>query len=277
MRRVFNTLLMLMMLILLIGCNRDASEDVYKDKETDVTDDTEPTTASDLTDSEDENPEDNEAPSESGEKDEPSDTSDENKMETPVDDVYEFASEPVEFDFSAFEGIEPLVVEDEETIGILQAYLEDFYFNYYFYEGVDKESGNIGADAMTLFALSYIMQYEREELRFDYENFILFIPADHVISVIQEYFYRQLDVFEGYEELGISYEDDMYSVIVEGGEWDVDLEVDTVEKLGDFTYLVKCNAVSKASGMVRETVEAVVDESHEGLVLINYIVDEAEE
>jgi len=198
--------------------------------------------------------------------------------ETPVEDVYEAASVPIDFDFKTLYGLEPVLVEDEILKEELQEYLKTFYFNYYFSQNVDTESGDIEIDAMTLFAVSYIMQHENEELKFDYESYKLYIPKEHVINVVQKYFHRQLDVFNTYETYDIGYEDDLYSVVVEDGKWDVDLSIASIEKLGDFTYKVVGELTSRTSGRVKERIEAIIDESHDGQhILINYIVLDIEE
>ena len=198
-------------------------------------------------------------------------------IETPAEDVYESASEPIDFDLSELEGIEATVVVDETITSEIYDYLKPFYFNYFFELGINEENGNVESDAMTLFALSYIVQNEYNELRFDPSTFMLYIPKEHVIEVVHKYFYRHLDVFNEYEDLKISFDNDVYEVFVPIDEWDVDLRVASVEQLGDFTYKVIGEAVSKSSDRVKEQIDVIIDKSKDGYVIINYETSEIEE
>lgn len=261
MKKTIILCLLFLMIISIVGCKKkNPSEDVYQNQEIDSTIDvsngndeigtTEPVTEVVTTEAE---------------------------IQTPVEDVYEMASIPVTFNYDDFEGVEALAITDQELLNELNDYIENFYFNYLFLSGVNSETGNVESDAMTLFALSYIMQYEYNELKFDEKAFTLHIPKDHVINIVRKYFHRQLDVFKPYEDLAIGYEDGIYVVKVETDDWDVELKLNQVEKLGDFTYKVLCDAVSKTSGRVKEQVEAIVDESQNGHVLINYHITKIEE
>lgn len=279
MKKLAVLVMFLMGLILLVGCGTTATDEVY-DKETE--------TVEKATDEEqvEEDPVE-ETAEDAGREDveqideEPVETDEsaeeEVAPETPSDDAYPVASEPIDFDYSEFEGTEPTVITDDAVIADLGDYLYHFYFNYYFVHGLEEETGNVGIDAMTLFALSYIMQYEYNELEFDAETFTLYIPEEYVIQKVEKVFLRQLDMFKAYEDLGIGYEDELYSVNVEDGIWDVDMVVNKVEKLGDFTFRVTADIISKTSGRVKEQVLAIVDESLNGHVLVNYSVETVED
>lgn len=195
-------------------------------------------------------------------------------VETPVEDTYELASVPIDFDPASIETADLQVVTDTEQISKIDAYIENFHYNYYFLKGINAENGNVEVDAMTLFALSYIMQNEHNELQFDSNTFTLYIPKNHVIEVIQRFFYRQLDVFKAYPDLKIDYKDEEYAVIVEDEVWDDDLTTDTVEKMGDFTYKVTCSVTSRTTNTVIQKIHAIVDETKDGLVLVNYKVED---
>ncbi len=129
---------------------------------------------------------------------------------------------------------------------------------------------------MALFALSYIVQNEYNELRFEPSTFTLFIPKEHVIDIVQKYFYRQLDVFSDYEDLKISFKDEIYSVFIPIDEWDVEFRIASVEQLGDFTYKVIGEAISLNSGLVKEQIDVIIDKSHDGYVIINYSTSKIE-
>lgn len=271
-------------LLLVPGCQKDTSDDIYgseteiiqqnDDSESDVTEGKVTENNEEIVDLAEETTLTEEIDTTESQITE---TLEEDLEQTPVEDVYESASEPITFDISEFEGVEPLLITDEEITDDLEKYLYNFYFNYYFTMGLEEETGNVGIDAMTLFALSYIMQNENEELKFEWDTYTLYIPMDHVRNVVAKYFYRDLDVFNVYEDLNILFDDEIYTVVVEDGAWDVDFKVSQIEKLGDFTYKVTCDITSKSSGRLKEQVEAIVDESHEGHVLINYSLKEIEE
>lgn len=195
-------------------------------------------------------------------------------VETPVEDTYELASVPIDFDPASVETAELQAVTDTEVISKIDAYIENFHYNYYFLKGINAENGNVEVDAMTLFALSYIMQNEHNELRFDSNTFTLYIPKNHVIEVVQRFFYRQLDVFKAYPDLKIDYKDEEYAVIVEDEIWNDDLTTDSVEKMGDFTYKVTCSVTSRTTNTVVKKIHAIVDETKDGLVLVNYKVED---
>lgn len=195
-------------------------------------------------------------------------------VETPVDDTYELASVPVEFDPSVLETTELAVVTDTEIIAKIEKYIQSFHYNYFLLSGINPETGNIDIDAMTLFALSYIMQNEHNELRFDSSTFRLYIPTNHVAEVVQRFFYRKLDVFNVYPDLNIELNEEVYSAEVPDEEWNDDLSTDLVEKMGDFTYKVTCSVTNRTSGTVVQKIVAIIDESKDGLVLVNYKVEE---
>jgi len=195
-------------------------------------------------------------------------------VETPVEDVYELASVPVIFDEASIDPAQLTPVTDPVVITSIEDYIKHFHYNYFFHNGINIENGNVEIDAMTLFALSYIMQNEHSELRFDSTNFRLYIPQNHVIEVVQKFFYRQLDVFKAYPDLKIDYVDDMYSVIVPDEDWNDDVKAETVEKLGDFTYKVTCTITDRTTLKVTKKIHAIIDESKDGLVLVNYKVEE---
>jgi len=201
----------------------------------------------------------------------------ENDKKSPVADVYEAASQPIDFDMSKFEDVKPLLIEDKQVALDINNYLSDFYFNYFFTQGLDQETGNVTVDAMTLFALSYIMQHEYNELKFDHNTYTLYIPKDRVLEVIHKYFQRELDVFNVYEDLNIGLEDDTYSVVVPYGEWNVVHEVTSVERLGDFTLKVVADIKDESSGLVKEQVEAILEEENGQYVLVNYKIVEIKE
>jgi len=289
MKKGIAALCLLLIIISVAGCKKGEEQDLPLDNEdslsSEVTDSTNP-----IESEEENNSQSLDNNADTGEKDSEvedngdidGDTSDESNKDaedivTPVDDVYTLASEPIDFDYSQFDEIVPQEVTDESVLSEIEEYLSDFYFNYYFLDGVSEETGEVGIDAMTLFSLSYIMQHEYDELRFDYDTYQLFIPKQHVIDIVEKYFYRRLDVFNSYEDLDIFYSNDTFIVKVEASEWDVDFHLSKVEKLGDFTYRVSCKTTNKTTGLDEQQIVAIVDESHDGYVLINYSVADIEE
>jgi len=195
-------------------------------------------------------------------------------VETPVEDVYELASVPVIFDEASIDPAQLTPVTDPVVIASIEEYIKHFHYNYFFHNGINSENGNVEIDAMTLFALSYIMQNEHNELRFDSTNFRLYIPKNHVIEVVQKFFYRQLDMFKAYPDLKIDYADEVYSVVVPDEEWNDDIKAESIEKLGDFTYKVTCTVTDRTTLKVIKKIHSIIDESKDGPVLVNYKVEE---
>ncbi len=282
MRRYIIIIMIMMLILALAGCKKSPAEDAY-DKDAVESPGQEIQEDSGLVDTENKMEESD--ASDSLEEDTDSEgeqlneevVENEETMETPTEDTYPSASEPIAFDYAELEGMEPLEITDPVLIDELESYLYDFYFNYYFQYGLEEETGNVGIDAMTLFALSYIMQYEYNELEFDTDNFTLYIPKEYVVQKVEKVFLRKLDVFKSYEDLGITYLDDKYRVNVEDGVWDVELSVTKVEKLGDFTYRVTADLTGLTSGRVKEEVQAIIDESQNGHVMVNYHIKTIEE
>lgn len=190
-------------------------------------------------------------------------------VDTPTEDVYVSADEPFDLDLSLLnvdtaEAISDPVIKEE-----LMKYLEVFYYNYYFPQAYQQETGEIDARAMTLFALSYIMQHEPEELKFDHETYELYIPKENVVRVVERFFYRELQSFTGYEDLNIQYVNGEYIVVVEIGVWEETIEYNSLLKWGDFTYKVGFN-IKDENGIVIGKIEAIVDKSENNYVLVNY-------
>ena len=77
------------------------------------------------------------------------------------------------------------IVTDEKLITEIKSFLKPFYYNYLF-DGT--ETGNISDSDMQLFAISFVYQYEYNELPFDAQKFILYIPDKNVTEVIQRFF-----------------------------------------------------------------------------------------
>jgi hypothetical protein len=102
-------------------------------------------------------------------------------------------------------------VTDSEKLTEIQAFIEKFFYNYLFNENhLGTETGEITPDDMQLFAISYIQQFEHNELRFDTDKFILYIPEENVTEVIKRFFdYEYTDHKYPVNTL-VSYEDGFY-------------------------------------------------------------------
>ncbi len=193
-----------------------------------------------------------------------------------TEDAYVSVNEPIDFDMSTYNDVVGEIVENETLRKDMQDYLSDFYYNYYFFQSLD-ETGNVNGDNMVLFALSYIMQYENEELPFDADTYRLTIPVDQVQNVLHKYFYRELEQYKDYEAFNVIYTDHNYSVVVEDDRWDTHMAMPVIERIGDFTYLVSADILDDTEDKVLHRVVAVVDESPTGLHLMNFKIEEAVE
>lgn len=282
MRRIF-VMIMLLTLVLNVGCNdktsntdeeqitttaSGASETIDGEATDNEQDDVNTEVTEDETAVEDENLNSDESVQVVIEE-----TEDDDLVEV---DAYPSVTEPIVFDPELFDESESEEIVDEAFINDVESYLSDFYYNYYFHTYLEEETGIVTSQAMELFALSYIMQNENEELKFDVDTFRLYIPVKQVRAVVAKFFHRNLDVHNSYEDLLIEYDNDVYSIVVEDGTWDLELSITSVLKMGDFSYRVYADVIDTNYEVVRERIEAVIDETSDGLLIINYHKEEVE-
>jgi hypothetical protein len=77
-------------------------------------------------------------------------------------------------------------VTDEKKLNELKEFIDKVHYNYLFVPNL--ETGEITESEMQLFAIAHIYQYEHQELKFDAEKFLLYIPKKNVEEVINRFF-----------------------------------------------------------------------------------------
>lgn len=108
-----------------------------------------------------------------------------------VDTVTEDAYEPgiIEVTEDMIEIEEALVGQadlDDATLAEIAALVDFAYYNYLWDASLESEA--LTTENMQRFAISYIYQYEYNELFFDTTDFVLYIPEDHVTHIIDLFF-----------------------------------------------------------------------------------------
>jgi hypothetical protein len=192
---------------------------------------------------------------------------------------YPLASEPMDYDIEALKTIEGEPIEDEDIHVSIEALMRKIYYNYYFTPSIDMESGLIDASNMALFSIAYIMQHDNEGLPFDYASYQLTIPREKVAEIAAEYFRRDLDVHGSYEDFRVEYneEKEVYNVIVEDDQWEVDLVMNEIRQLNETTYRVICDLPRKTSGVIEQQIEAMITYEEETPIIIYYMIRDKEE
>lgn len=162
-------------------------------------------------------------------------------------------------DYQAATGTEIL---DEALMAEIQTVVEKFYYNFFF--SPNTENGQITEDDMLLFAISYIYQYEYNELRFDSDTFILYIPEENVASVIRRFFgydftnhrYPALDK--------VTYEDGFYLVPAQDDNFGEKPTVVKVLQIAENSYKVFIKDPQEIN------YEVVLEKQEDRLVMRNY-------
>lgn len=135
-------------------------------------------------------------------------------------------------DFSALD-VEGTDVVDIDKLAQIKTFTEIFYYNNYFSGAIKEyaiaiEKGsfmpNISNDTMLQFALSYVMQYENEELMFDYDTFRIQIPKSMPEVAIERFFYKKMEAIKPYPEKEIYLVEDEYTMDLIAKDWDYYLE-----------------------------------------------------
>lgn len=103
---------------------------------------------------------------------------------------------------------EEISITNEGLLSELQAFIENFYYNFLFSPQLD--TGVLSETDMQLFAISYIYQYEYEDLRFDSEKFLLYIPEENVSEVVKRFFDYEITQHKYPENSSITYENGYY-------------------------------------------------------------------
>ncbi len=193
----------------------------------------------------------------------------EDSKETVTGDVYS-EGKSTELDSEVdYQDAQGTPVTDQGLLTEFQSFIEKFYYSFLF--APKSESGKISEMDMQLFAISFIYQYEYTDLRFDADQFVLYIPKDNVTEVINRFFDYNF-IYHRYPlDSQIAYEDGYYLMPARDDDLKPVPVISQVLKLSDFTY--KISYASSVAGA--EHFEAVVEEREGRYTLVNFMKVEA--
>lgn len=215
----------LVLLLSVTGCKSDTTEDIYTEteSETEITSNNQQDTSSVTTDDTDASTDDD-------------DVATDDTSTTVTEDVYD--QDTVEVDPEEVDVIaEVTSVDDPAFIAQVQNFIELFYYNLFFVEGDFTEGIDEGTKIK--FAISYIYQHEYNELKFDTETFVLYVPEDRVEALVEKYFGSKVSGHSSFETENIPYEDGYYLMPAVDAGWTDEVVIEGIEQSGDFDYLVR--------------------------------------
>lgn len=179
-------------------------------------------------------------------------------------------------DFKPEDFGEATSVDDQALVTQITEYMHRIYFNYYFSRSLDADQ-NVNQDTMIRFGLSYIMQYQNKDLKFDYEKYQLYIPTRLIGEVVEQYFDYKPEQYPDYPEDNIKRDKDLYIVPVEDGCWNQALGLTELVR-NDKGILKAVFAVKdKQSEKQLKQVVAYLKLSQQKPVILHYIEKEIEQ
>lgn len=172
---------------------------------------------------------------------------------------------------NAMDATTGIVVSDEALIENLTEFTERFFYNYLF--NPTSEDGKLSESDMQLFAISYIYQYEYNELKFDTENFILYIPEKNVTDVIKRFFNYEFINHDYPADEAIDYKDGYYLVAARDGVFEDEAVVTKITKISDYNYKVVFEVQKKNAPINApiEYYEAIIQSLDDRFVLVSYL------
>lgn len=225
-KKILTTLMVLtLMATILVGCKNTA------DTSNNTTETTPSSNVNNQTEDDGNMPGDNEQTNQGA-----SDEGSLDDLDTVTDDAYEPGVIEVTEDMIEVE--EAVVGEaqlDDETLSEIADLVDFAYYNYLWQPSLESEA--MTTENMQRFAISYIYQYEYNELFFDTTDFVLYIPEDHVTHII-ELFFDATFVAHGIESSLVTYDDGYYLMpAIDGGNL-YDPDIVSVVETSDFSYKV---------------------------------------
>lgn len=160
-------------------------------------------------------------------------------------------------DYSAATGT---IVTDEVIKNDLQLFVEKFYFNYLFKTA--SPEGVLTEGEMQLFAISYIYQFEHQELTFDASSFVLYIPEERVSEVIERFFDVEFTNHRFPEETNITYENGYYLMPARDDAFGTPPVITQIMQISDFDYKIFFEGNAKY--------EAVIEDREGRYILVNF-------
>ncbi len=274
MKKVVGVLTLVLLMVLISGCKKPVETDVYKDETETVVEDQ---VAADET----ETPEVVETTSENV-VEESSETSTEETADTEEDgtttvteEVYDDTSEAID---EADVDVDPVItnVDDPAFKAEILEFLDPFYYNLFFGQGSYDEG--ITEGDMTKFAVSYIYQHEYNELKFDTDNFILYVPQERVDELVDKFFDVTIMSHQSFIDDNLMYEDGYYLMPAADMGWIDTMSIDTVTVTGDFSYDIRFKmSYEEETNLEPEFYIAQVELRDNRFVLVGYVKEVAVE
>ncbi|MDA3846951.1 MAG: hypothetical protein PF505_10495, partial [Vallitaleaceae bacterium] len=167
---------------------------------------------------------------------------------------------------------------DENTLSEIISMVDYAYYNYLWNPSTELDA--IKQEDMQKFAISYIYQYEYNELFFDTNDFVLYIP-DNLVTEMVRLFFDESFIIHKIDSDIVTYVDDNYLMpAVDGGQL-YDPEITEILKTSDFVYTVKFKSSDPNIGIDQEKISYQIHlEEREGrLIYTSYkmIIEEPEE
>lgn len=190
------------------------------------------------------------------------------KDETVTDDIYEEDNIEVDIADLDIEDITTSTVDDPQLKTKMTTFLELFYYNIYF-GGNDYSENGITEDDMVKFAISCIYQHDYNELKFDTESFILYVPAERVDELVLKYFNHKVSNHYSFEEENIMYEENTYLMPALDVGWSEEMLVTNITKAGDFAYEVTFE-VGNNENIIERVYTVILELQGQRFVLTKY-------
>ena len=162
------------------------------------------------------------------------------------------------------------VVTDSDILNSLEEFLNIFYYNYGFAD--IHEDGIITEDDMQLFAIFQIYQHEYSELKYDEAKNQLYIPEEHVTSVVKKFFGINFNNHKQPKVEYIQYKDGNYILSeVDGGDLS-EPRIIKVVKINDFSFEIEFESINSNGENIEilDKFNAIVEEREGRYILLKY-------
>ncbi|PKM52273.1 MAG: hypothetical protein CVV02_02605 [Firmicutes bacterium HGW-Firmicutes-7] len=156
-------------------------------------------------------------------------------------------------------------VTNEGLLSELEGFIEKFYYNFLF--SPQSETGELTNTDRQLFAISFIYQFEYNELRFDSDRFVLYIPEENVTEVIKRFFDYDFTAHSYPENSPITYENGYYLMKARDEEFGAKPKIKEAFQVSSQSYKI---VFSSSDENVKEHFEAIVAEREGRWVVTNY-------
>lgn len=167
-------------------------------------------------------------------------------------------------------------IDDPAFEEAMLKFLEPIYYNIFFGHG-DYVDG-IAEEDMVKFAISYIYQHEYNELKFDTQQFILYVPEKRVETLVKKYFDKSVSGHHSFVEENVLYEDGYYLMPAVDTGWNDTISIAKVSAAGDYSYEVILKVTSENSEKVTQYRVAIeMRDDHYVLTGYTHVVEAVEE